>query len=259
MRFALHTWSLDTTPLPELLGVAAATGWDAVELRRVDFERRADAPALVRESGVRVAAVGTEPGWMFAQGPERTRLLGVLAEQCGHALRLGSPRLMSAADRGSGPPARAAANVRAAAEIAAAHGLMLVLEAGARAEMLNTIAAMRAVIEAAAHPACRLLVDSYHLQRSGDGVAALRIVTGPEIGYVQISDVPRDAAPDDYARRLPPGGGTVPFPVFFRALDTAGYAGDVSYEAPHPDAWARPPLDVAREALLACRRAADQA
>src|SRR5574341_2515203 len=31
---ALHTWTLDTTPLTEVLRIARATGWDAVELRR---------------------------------------------------------------------------------------------------------------------------------------------------------------------------------------------------------------------------------
>ena len=37
---ALHTWTLDTTPLAEVLRIARSTGWDAVELRRIDFERR---------------------------------------------------------------------------------------------------------------------------------------------------------------------------------------------------------------------------
>src|SRR3989442_190957 len=36
---ALHTWTLDTTPLADLLAVARRTGWDAVELRRLDFLR----------------------------------------------------------------------------------------------------------------------------------------------------------------------------------------------------------------------------
>ena len=40
MRLALHTWTLDATPLAEALQVARATGWDAVELRRLDFARR---------------------------------------------------------------------------------------------------------------------------------------------------------------------------------------------------------------------------
>ena len=39
---ALHTWSLDTTPLGRVLEVARETGWQAVELRRLDFARAAE-------------------------------------------------------------------------------------------------------------------------------------------------------------------------------------------------------------------------
>ena len=56
---ALHTWTLDTTPLPHVLEIARETGWDAVELRRIDFARakeRGESPEsvleLVRRSGL---------------------------------------------------------------------------------------------------------------------------------------------------------------------------------------------------------------
>ncbi len=58
MRLSLHTWTLDTTPLADALAVIKKTGWDAVELRRLDFERAAQAGqsaeqviALVRACG----------------------------------------------------------------------------------------------------------------------------------------------------------------------------------------------------------------
>ena len=38
-RLALHTWSLDTTPLGEALAAIKAAGWNAVELRWIDFAR----------------------------------------------------------------------------------------------------------------------------------------------------------------------------------------------------------------------------
>jgi len=45
----------------------------------------------------------------------------------------------------------------------------------------------------------------------------------------------------------------VPFKEFFARVETAGYRGFMSYEAPNPAAWARPADDVAREALEATR------
>ena len=38
-RLALHTWTLDATPLADTLRIARAAGWDGVELRRLDFRR----------------------------------------------------------------------------------------------------------------------------------------------------------------------------------------------------------------------------
>ena len=39
---ALHTWTLESTPLPDALRATRSAGWDGVELRRVDFARAAE-------------------------------------------------------------------------------------------------------------------------------------------------------------------------------------------------------------------------
>ncbi|HWN03636.1 MAG TPA: TIM barrel protein, partial [Candidatus Dormibacteraeota bacterium] len=132
---ALHTWTLDTTPLPRVLEIARETGWDAVELRRIDFARakeRGESPEsvldLVRRSGLATACVGVELGWMFATGDERARLLRAFDESCGWAKALGCRTVMSPVDRGRGEAARAAASVAEVGDIAARHGVRLALE-----------------------------------------------------------------------------------------------------------------------------------
>ena len=87
---ALHTWTIDTTPLEQALAAAKAGGFDAVELRRVDFVRNPNALDLVKKGGLPVACVGVEPGWIFSsKGEEQERLFGVFlgpleAEHGGH-------------------------------------------------------------------------------------------------------------------------------------------------------------------------------
>jgi len=254
---ALHTWTLDTTPLDEVLRIARRTGWDAVELRRIDFARAAErgraAEAvldLVRRSGLAVSCVGVELGWMFADGAERRRLLAAFAESCRWAAALGCATVMSPVDRGRGETRRAAASIREVADLAAASGVRLALEFNSQAEEFNTLGRVREVIGEAAHPHCGLLVDSYHLQRSGGTPALLEPLAPEEIVYVQYSDVPAmGLEPGKIADRLPPGAGIVPFHDFFRVLAAKGYDGYWSYEAPNPAAWARDPETVAREAL----------
>lgn len=261
MRLALHTWTLDTTPLADVLGVLRQTGWDGVELRRVDFQRAAETGESaertierVRASGLPVACVGVELGWMWAGGDERKRLFQVFDEQCAHAAALGCQTVMSASDRGRGDLREAAAGVRQAGDIAARHGVRVAVEFNSQAEQMNALAPMRELLALAGHPHCGLLLDAYHLIRSGGKPGDIDDVPASEIVYVQYSDVPRSGlVPGAATDRLPPGAGAVPFREFFARVAAKGYTGFASYEAPNPQAWARPAADVAREALAASR------
>jgi len=53
--------------------------------------------------------------------------------------------------------------------------------------------------------------------------------------------------------RLPPGKGIVRWREVFQLLQEKGYQGYLSYEAPNPEYWSRPPEQVAREAAEATR------
>jgi 4-hydroxyphenylpyruvate dioxygenase len=161
---------------------------------------------------------------------------------------------MSPVDRGSGDAKRAVSSVREVAGIAADHGVRLALEFNSQAEQWNRLEPMRELVASAGHPGCGLLVDSYHLQRSGGHPRDLDDLAPAEIAYVQFSDVPRSGlVPGAATDRLPPGQGAVPFREFFAAIRGRGYRGYASYEAPNPKAWARPAEDVATEALAAAR------
>jgi len=262
-RLALHTWTLDTTPLADVLRVAQQAGWNAVELRRVDFTRGYDAGltneqvlALVRASGLKVGIVGTEYGLLFAQGAELKRLFDVLAQTCANAVALGCNMLMLAPGPNTGTVAEAAANLRTAGEIVQAHGVRLALEFSAGHDVINHLAVARDIIARANHPHCGLLLDAYHLERTGGGGRGFAGVASEEIFAFQYSDVPPtpltgDRRPVD---RLAPGKGVIPWGDVLGLLREKGYAGYLSYEAPNPAHWSRPPLEVAREGVE-CMRA----
>jgi 2-keto-myo-inositol isomerase len=260
-RLALHTWTLDTTPLPDVLRIARETGWNAVELRRVDFERARKAGQSaeqvldqVRVSSLPVAAIGAVFGWMFAEGEERARLFRAIDESCGWAAALDCPIVMSPVDFTRGSVRQAADRLREVGDIAAKHGVRFALELQSPSAQFKTLASVREVVALADHPNCGLLVDTYHVQRTTGGLRDYEDLSPDEIAYVQYSDVP-DAPlpPGTPTDRLPPGRGTVPFREVFRILATKGYEGYLSYEAPNPDAWQSPPEEVAREAAEATR------
>lgn len=260
---ALHTWTIDTTPLEEALAAATAGGFDAVELRRVDFVRaaerglsNADVLDRVCRAGLPVSAMGVEYGWIFSSGAERERLLGVFGEACENAVALGCDMMMSAIGPGTASEAEAIANIRKAGEIAAGFGLRLAVEYQFQHPVVSSLDILRDLLARAGEGNVGLLLDAYHLQRGGRPGRGFEDVPGEEIFYVQLSDVP-DAPPPSLppVDRLAPGQGIVRWKDLFRLLAEKDYRGWLSYEAPNPAQWQRSPVDAAREGADATRHA----
>ena len=166
-RLALHTWSLDTTPLADVLRAARDGGFNAIELRRIDFMRcfekgmtNDEVLALVRDSGLEVALVGTEYGFLFTQGDESRRLFGVLEETCRNAKALAGTMIMAAPGPQTGTLKQAAAGLRAAGEIVEKHGLRIALEFNTTHPVINKLEVAREVIALANQKSAGLLLDT---------------------------------------------------------------------------------------------------
>jgi len=261
-RLALHTWTLESTPFPEVLRVAREAGWNAVEIRRSDVLqaykaglRPDEVIAMIRDADIPVAVTGTEYGLLFSSGSERERLLDVLDDTCVIARAVGCDMIMTATGQAGGSLDTAVANMRAAADVVAGHGLRLAYEYSSAHQMMNTLDIARELHARVAHPAFGLLLDTYHLERSGAGGRGFAGVPAEHIFAVQYSDVP-PTAPQGMLRptdRLTPGRGCVRWSEVFALLAEKSYQGYLSYEAPNPEQWARPAPETAREGVEATR------
>jgi 2-keto-myo-inositol isomerase len=262
-RIGLHTWTLDTTPLADVLRIARETGYNAVELRHIDFKRCFEAGmhneevlAMIRASGLKVACVGLESGMLFAQGDEHRRLFDSMDEMCARAAALDCEVIMVAP--GTNPPGTiedAARNFATGGAIAQKHGLRCALEFSSGHPVVNRLAVAREIVARAKQPNCGLLIDTYHAECVGDGGRGFAEVPADDIIAFQFSDVPRGrtvstGTPLD---RLRPGKGVVRWREVLRLLMEKGYDRYINYEAPNPAHWARPPAEVAREGVAAIR------
>src|SRR3954468_9198252 len=257
-RLALHMWTIDTTPLPAALDAAKQGGFDAVELRRTDFKRCFDAGMtngqvleLIKKSGIPVGVLGVEYGWLFATGDESERLFKVFRESCENAVALRCDTLMSAPGQINGPVPQAIDYLKRAGDIAGEFGLKLGIEFNSQHDVLNSLAVLTRLIEGADKPNCGYLIDTYHFTRSGAGGRGFASVPADKIYCFQYSDVSPDPAtgvrrPTD---RLAPGKGIVKWRDMLGLLFEKGYTGYLSYEAPNPELWVRPPVEVAREGV----------
>ena len=262
-RLSLHPWTLETTPLGPLLRIARETGWNAVELRHVDFARASEAGmsndqvlSLIRDSGMKVSMLGVKYGWIFARGEERRRLFDEFAATCANAVALGCDQLMSApGPTVGGTISEAAASLREAGDVARAYGVRLAIEFSSVHDVINSLERAREMLALAGHPSCGLLLDTYHLERTGAGGRAFENVPPNDIFAFHYSDCPSTPLPKSGrpVDRLVPGQGVVRWREVFGLLIEKNYSGYISYEAPNPAQWERPPEAVAREAVEATR------
>jgi sugar phosphate isomerase/epimerase len=261
-RLALHTWTIDSTPLDVALDAARSAGFDAMELRRSDFMQcfangmsRAQIVKSIRASGIALGILGTEYGWFFAEPTEQRRLFAVLRETCEIACELGCDMIMSAPGQITGTIGQAIDATRIAGDIVGEYGLRLALEFNSQHPVVNRTAVLRAIIDGAGHAHCGLLLDAYHLYRSEGVAQGLSGVRGDELFVFQYSDVPLH--PEIGIRRpvdrLPPGDGVLDWVELFGLLRDIGYGGLLSYEAPNPILWERSPHDVAADGVRKTR------
>jgi sugar phosphate isomerase/epimerase len=115
---------------------------------------------------------------------------------------------------------------------------------------VRTLAEARAVCEAVGYDRIGVLVDTWHLTRSGGSPADIADLAPSELACVQVADAAPRAGydlPDESRRsRLLPGEGTVDFVAVAAALTTAGYDGPLGTEvlsrdspAGRPRRWRR--------------------
>lgn len=119
----------------------------------------------------------------------------------------------------------AVANLRAAAPLVDAAGIVLLVEAINSIDMpgyfADTIERAADLVVAAGSPAVRLQLDQYHVAMMGDDPIAALHRHRDLVRHVQIADLPG---------RHEPGTGSYPIPEFLATLDDIGYEGVVGLE-----------------------------
>lgn len=219
--------AIELTP-PELAKVAAEAGYQAVSLRLSPFRvGEAQHPMLgdtpmMRETQAVLAHTGLSvlDIEVVLLTPEReVRDFTSVLEA---AARLGAKHaltLIDIADR-----QQATAKFAALCELAAPFGINCALEFTAWLGVGNVKAANE-VVTAAAQPNGGVLLDPFHLFRSGGTVQDIASIDPTRLRYAQFCDAPLTAPPTVQAiseearfERLFPGEGGLPLHAFLRAL-----------------------------------------
>ncbi|MEM8595973.1 MAG: TIM barrel protein [Pseudomonadota bacterium] len=221
-------------PLPDAVRAAAAAGFDAVELH---WPYDVPIPALkaaLDETGLPVIGLNTPRGDVAAGENGLAALPGREAEAAAaleqaltYGAAIGARAVHVMAGFAQGPEAEACflANLARGAEVAAAHGMTLLIEPlNARdvpGYFLSTATQAEALLTRLGSPHVRMMFDCYHLQIMGGDLTRLFERLGPLVGHIQFAGVPDRAEPDR---------GEIAYDRLLPVLAAAGHAGPFGAE-----------------------------
>ncbi len=245
--------------LTDKLESAARMGFDGVEVMEADLLAYDGSPAEVRriagDLGITIDLYQpfrdfeAMPGAQAARNLERAERKFDIMQALGTDLVLVCSNTQAAA---LDDDARASADLRAMAERAHARGLRVGFEALSWGTHIRRWGHAWRIVQAAAHPALGLILDSFHTLALRDDPAGIAELPGSRIFFVQLADAPwRDMDVLSWSRHFRnfPGQGDLPVDGFVRAVLASGYDGPLSLEVFNDHFRAAPSSQIARDGL----------
>jgi sugar phosphate isomerase/epimerase len=152
---------------------------------------------------------------------------------------------------------KVAERYRAVLELGREVGVVPQLEIWGTAQTLGTVGEAAMVAIQSNHPDACLLLDVYHIFRSGSGFEGLRLLSGAAMHVFHINDYPADPPREQMndSHRIFPGDGVAPMSQILRDLHATGFRGVLSLELFNRDYWQQDATTVARTGLEKMRQA----
>jgi 2-keto-myo-inositol isomerase len=269
-RYCLNTGTIMGQKLTarEEVQVAADAGYSGIEpwirtLRRhvEDGHSLADLRKQIADSGLTVESAIGFPAWAVDDDARRQQAMDEFRRDMDLIAQIGGKRIAA-------PPAginqvpgmdlrKVAERYRAVLELGREVGVVPQLEIWGTAQTLGTVGEAAMVAIQSNHPDACLLLDVYHIFRSGTGFEGLRLLSGAAMHMFHMNDYPADPPREQMndSHRIFPGDGVAPMSQILRDLYATGFRGALSLELFNRDYWQQDAATVARAGLEKMRQA----
>lgn len=224
----------------EKLAAAQAAKFDAIEIFEQDFVASDHAPRdvgrMVRDHGLEIALFQPFRDFEGLPEPLRSRAFARAERKFDLMAELGTDLVLfcsSVHPAAMGGISRAADDLAALGEIAAARGIRVGYEALCWGRHVNDHRDAWEIVRRADHPNIGLILDSFHTLARRIDPDTIRRIPGDKIFFVQLADAPAIEMDLIYWSRHfrnMPGEGDLDVTGFMRAVMAAGYAGPISLE-----------------------------
>jgi 2-keto-myo-inositol isomerase len=273
-RYCLNTGTIMGQKLTasQEVQVAADAGYSGIEpwirtLRRhvEDGHSLADLRKQIADSGLTVESAIGFPAWAVDDDARRRQAMDEFRSDMDLIAQIGGKRIAA-------PPAginqvrgmdlrKVAERYRAVLELGREAGVVPQLEIWGTAQTLGTVGEAAMVAIQSNHPEACLLLDVYHIFRSGTGFEGLRLLNGAAMHVFHVNDYPAEPPREQMndSHRIFPGDGVAPMSQILRDLHATGFRGALSLELFNRDYWEQDAASVARTGLEKIRHAVQAA
>ncbi len=256
LNYCLNASTIRGTPVLEQIAIAAAAGYDGIELWFADTDahladggRISDIGRALDDAGLVVPTMIYFAEWFDCAEDAWPAMKDKAVRRMVQAAAIGARHLICS------PPAGRADLATGARRYAELVALGKSMDVGAAFEFLgfveqyNTIESALEVLALAGGGTT--VLDPFHIFRGGGSVESVAKLRAEQIAVSHFNDVvnsvPREKQGD--GDRVMPGDGVFALRRYCELLRGTGYGGFVSLELFREDLWARDPREVARIGL----------
>ena len=237
--------------IADMVAAAAKAGYHGLEPWISELDAYTKSGGTLKDLGKRIADAGLTVEGAIAfnsflndDAAARAASLERLKIDMDKVAQIGGTRI--AAPPGNAGAAvtldNAAAYYRDALELGVKTGVQPLLELWGTHPVLGPLANGVHVTVATGRPDASLLLDVFHLYKSGTPFAGLRQINGASLHIMHVNDYPQaaDRGALNDASRIYPGDGVAPFRQILRDLRDSGFRGCLSLELFNREYWTKP-------------------
>jgi len=261
--YCLNASTIRGTPLLQQIAIAAAVGYDAIELWFADLDDALAKGATVDEvrdrlnaSGLKVPTMIYLGDWLDASPESWPRIKAACTRRLELAAALGAGFVISGPPQGTADVETGARHYRELLEAGEAAGAFPAMEFLGFVDQFNTVESALDIVDRAGHPAGTIVVDPFHIFRGGGSVETIGNVRAEQIAIAHFNDAPASPRREEQhdGHRVWPGDGSLNLRRYCELLQQIGYGGWLSVELFREDLWQSDPRNVARVGLEKMRR-----
>lgn len=257
-QYCLNASTIATTPILKQIEVAAAAGYEAIELWHDHIDTHLAAGGTlteirkaIDESGLKIPTTIYLAGWFQPAGAEHEVAIREVRRRLEQAAAVGAEFSIAGPPAGLADRELGARHYAELLELGKEYGVKPAFEYLGFVDDINTIEDAIDIVQRSGRADATIVVDPFHCWRGGGPVASISKLKGPQIAISHFNDA-TNATPahtQHDSDRVLPGDGSLDLRFYCDQLTAIGYDRYLSLELFRQDLWAADPLLVARLGL----------